>query len=611
MAAERISEVQLRQVLLVQAIETSQSSSFTPEQQLGAAVAALSARSDSELLAQRAACLSRDLPEGLRPWLSSGGIPRVLAPGVFVLCLLLGLSANYLGGDQQFHVVYNPVSLLLIWNLLAYIALLWAGARSAHAPAIAVAVVPESDPRTPGENPARAASTAVRPPWWLRRLLPKLWPRYLAWRHGLEQSRQQARQWQQVGVSFINLYLVAAGPLLRTQLRLLLHLAALALSIGAVAGLYLHGLFAEYFAVWRSTFVAEPATIAVLLNLLLAPAALLLDGSLIQLDAVRDLLGPGGAPASAWLHKLALMSAMLVLVPRGLLVLHLHRARARQAGDLKLDLSQAYFRQVLEHTRLRHIDRIRDGLATEIRQQIAELAEQLADYVETGLFDLRIDPQLREFRQHGGRVDQLEAAIRDQTLAFEPALQEAINQQQREFTLQVQARLQAVIGREWAIARSPDLVAQTSGSTRRFGAAMGEAVAGDVTGAIGVVVTTAVSAAVGSISGGIGKGIGIAILSHLLGASGPVGLLLGALLGLAGGGALYVLGKDRLKGKVKTWRIPAAVARMALRDVKLAQARASIGEAVRAQIAAELEPMVETIISTLLQGLPRDADKPA
>jgi hypothetical protein len=603
MSSSPVQEPELRQILLVRAIEETQADRFNAADQVAAAVAALSATTDVDVLAQRAAHLCRRLPALLRVWLRSGGLPAWLMIWVFLGCLAAGLSANYLGASGQFHIVYNPVSVLLLWNVLVYGLLVFNASRPRRvARHFDSQSVPE--PLAPEVAETTRPSALRRAPWWLRRFLPRLWQRYLAMRHGVAQSQRDWQRWQVLGQRYLELYIDRAGALLGAQMRLLLHLAALALSLGAVMGLYLNGLFAEYHAVWRSTFVADPNTVHFVVNLLLGPAALLLDGQLLGPAAIAQLMSSSGAPASAWLHKLALMSLLLVLLPRIGRVWSARRQMGRARRELSLPLDDAYFTQTLEHTQQRHVRRIREGLAEEIREEIVVLAMSLGKFVQLHLFDARIQPHLQQFRDKGGRIDALEQAIREDAQAFEPELQRAIKAEQDAFAQRTQARLYAMLGREIAVQQGSALAAANAPAWH-VGDDLGNAVAGDVSAAIGVVVATAVSAAVGSISGGIGKGIGIAIISHLLGASGPLGLLIGALIGLAGGGAVYVMGRDRLKGKVKSWRIPAAVARMALRESKLSQARTSIGEAVQEQIHAELAPAVETITNTLLAQLPR------
>ncbi len=596
-----ITEQALREILLVQALEEAQATELGEDDRSAAALSALGARSDEDILSRRAAYLCRCLPSSIKAWLFAGGLPAMAWAGISLLCFLLGLFANYLGPAGQFHIVYNPVSVLLLWNLLAY--LLLGLERLRRRPALRVPVYPaDSASMAKDHSPERPP---VSGNWWLRHALPGLWRRYLALRHGIAHTREQARRWSGLGQRYLALYLQAAGPLVSTQLRMVLHLSALTLSLGALAGLYLQGLFIEYHAVWRSTFISEPETIRGLLDVLLAPALWALDGQGLAMGEVMHLLAPEGAAASVWLHRLALMTGFVVLLPRAVLAGLARRRARRLAAALRLDLTTAYFEQILGEVRSQHIDRIRHGMADEIRGETAVLAESLADFVHQALFVERIRPELEKFRRHGGRLIDLEQAIEAQADAFAPILDRHLQEEQAEFGRNLQTRLYALIGREFAGLAAPGLRSEGLAPTQKLGGALGNAVAADLGGAIGLVVATTVSAAIASISGGIGKSIGIAVLSHLLGTSGPVGLLLGAALGLAGGGALYVVGKDALRERLRHWRTPAPVARMALRDTKLTEAGAEIAATVKAQVEAELAPMTERIIDALLAQLPQ------
>jgi hypothetical protein len=101
----------------------------------------------------------------------------------------------------------------------------------------------------------------------------------------------------------------------------------------------------------------------------------------------------------------------------------------------------------------------------------------------------------------------------------------------------------------------------------------------------------------------MGKSLGIAILSALLGTTGPIGLLIGGLLGLLGGGGAYLLARDRLSEAVKTWRIAASLARLALRDRKLEESRQAIYATVKKKVQTQLAPHVSTINEDFLRGL--------
>lgn len=594
-----LPDADLRQILLARAVEESASSELDERARRAAALASLSAGDDGEVLTLRARHLCRELPMGTRAWLRAGLLPDAAVWAIFAVCVLVGLSANYLGGDGQFHIVYNPVSLLLMWNLLAYGLLAFGRIRPAQR-------VSMPAPAAPPEVEAAELSHAPPAPWWLRRMLPGLWQRYLRLRYQLHHSREQARRWSALGQQYLRYYAEAAAAALRGQLRMLMHLSALGLTLGALIGLYVQGLFTEYHALWRSTFIEDPDTVRTLVTILLGPAAMLLDGAWPSLDDVRQLASPAGAPASRWLHKLALMALMVVILPRGVLFV---RARQRFLADsqvMELDLGDSYFRHTLLHTREDHVKRIREGMAAEIQAEIEQLSADLAGTVRIELFQGRILPLLRAFRDSGGKLADLEADIASATRAFEPILARQVDRRQLAFSQALQGRLYALIGREFPDLELPLLGDRTSASARQIGARLGDGVAADVGGAIGVAVTTTVSAAIGSLSGGIGHSIGIAVISHLFGTTGPVGLMIGAGLGLAGGAAIYVMGKDRLRARLKTWRTPAPLARMALRERKLDAAGEQIARAVEDQIQGELAPMIDAITDALLARLPRE-----
>ena len=75
---------------------------------------------------------------------------------------------------------------------------------------------------------------------------------------------------------FWSLWLDAAGALPATGLRRLFHAAAAALAVGAVAGMFVRGIFFDYAMVWRSTFIRDPESAALALRAAFGPAALAL-----------------------------------------------------------------------------------------------------------------------------------------------------------------------------------------------------------------------------------------------------------------------------------------------------------------------------------------------
>lgn len=622
-----MDEPTLRAVLLVRAVE-EQAPALGQAHQDAACLAALGARSDSEMLGRRAVFLQGQLPSALRVWRFAPQLPGGGLSALLLIAFGVGMSSSYLGNAGQFHVMYNPVVALLCWNLFSYFLMggghlidgvrRMMGARRAPVAGDDEDASRSDQAAVDAEKNAASHTPGDAAPWWLRRLLPGVWQRYLRLRHGLHQGREDTRRWALVGQRYMDLYFDRAGRVLLARSRWHLHALAMALSLGAIAGLYLHGLFAEYHAVWRSTFIDDDATIGVLLNALLAPALLLQQGQWLDVVALEQLRAPGGAPAAVWLHRLALMTAMIILLPRAALAL-MHWRRCRQlAADLWLDPADTYVQEILLKTRQQHEHRIRHGMAAEIDEEVAQLALRLSAFVRESLFDRDVRPLLLEFRRQGGRLQDLEQAISLKTQGFEAPLNQEWQSMQQAFSQALQARLYALIGRNFPQVEMPALgpggqisvdrlragADGTDRSAVNLGGELGNVVAADLGSKIGLVVATAVSAATGSISGGLGKSIGIAVISHLLGTSGPIGLLIGAVIGLAGGGAAYVLGKDKLRERVKLWRTPAPLARMALSERKLDAMAEAMASAVEQALREQLAPMRTQIIDALLAELP-------
>jgi len=99
-----------------------------------------------------------------------------------------------------------------------------------------------------------------------------------------------------------------------------LHLAAAALALGLIAGLYVRGLVLRYEAGWESTFLGA-SQVRTILGLLYGPVAgwsgVDLPRTLQEVEALR--WPDGGGDAGPWIHLIALSLACCVVVPRLLL----------------------------------------------------------------------------------------------------------------------------------------------------------------------------------------------------------------------------------------------------------------------------------------------------
>jgi hypothetical protein len=606
-AEARFNEREALQLLLVKALEEEQPAAFGPDTLAGAALAAQNEESDAVLLEKRAAALFFHLPKPLKrlDWIAL--LPENwLAPSL-LLAFLAGIASNYIGSAGQIHVVYNPTVLLLLWNLGVYAVLLWCrlfrakASRSVKTTSDLPGDATESV-RIPDEYEEHVRGREPLVTRGARYLVPGLWAGCNRWYLGFQARRAGLKNAGRVLGNFFEQYFRVARPVFIARAEFFLHLCAIGLTLGAIAGIYFRGLFFEYRAVWRSTFITDPSVVGVLLNTFLLPASLILDGAPISSASIENLLKPAGDAAAPWLHKLALSAFLFVCVPRVILA-SLAAKRARSAaGRIEIDLAKPYFAETIRRVRESHRDRLREEATIEIRAQIAKLAESLGVCVRDRFFDCHVLPTVIAFRNAGGRIDELELEIQRQAASFQPELLHYLSVANMDFQRTLEERLRKILGRRIFEERLTIGEASVS-KPEAFGTTLTGSVAGVFADSIGIGVTAAVSAGVATISGGMGKSLGIAILSSLLGTSGPIGLLLGALLGLVAGGAAYWLGKDRLTGTVKQWKIPAGLLKAALRDSQLQETREKVYETVKSEVQQKLEPSTFEITNQLVAGL--------
>lgn len=225
--------------------------------------------------------------------------------------LLAGLLGDATGAGRFVNVLAPPLLGLIAWNLAMYAALAVSRIRGMTAP--------------------------LRSPFAL------LWMRLIRARLRRAESGRPA-----IANRFAAAWSQASMPLTGARLSRSLHLAAAALALGAIAGLYLRGLVFEYRAGWASTFL-EPDQVRALLAVLFGPASLLTGIELPdaeRLAAMRMPPGPGERAAD-WIHLQAATLALVVVLPRLALALVEHRRAHRMAESIKVPLRDPYFAALL------------------------------------------------------------------------------------------------------------------------------------------------------------------------------------------------------------------------------------------------------------------------
>jgi hypothetical protein len=122
-----------------------------------------------------------------------------------------------------------------------------------------------------------------------------------------------------------------------------LHMAAIAMIIGVVVGMYVRGIALEFRVTWESTWLSA-AGVQRLLDVVLGPAALVLG---VQVPDVVALKSPLDGPAGTWLHLYAVSALLLVAVPRFILAMFEAWRSIRLKRNLPVDLEEGYYRRIL------------------------------------------------------------------------------------------------------------------------------------------------------------------------------------------------------------------------------------------------------------------------
>jgi hypothetical protein len=405
---------------------------------------------------------------------------------------------------------------------------------------------------------------------------------------------------------FVRCWLGMMRPALEPALRCLLHLGAIGLALGAIAGMYVRGLFFAYDVVWRSTFLHDPGTIARLCDVLLAPGALVLGRALPGPTDVAALLSDAGSPAGPWIHLYAATVAVVVGLPRAGLAAASAFAFRRALNCVRLDRRDPYVREVLRLAAGLDAREVRQSIEHDVRAACERFADEIAAFVAAELYDRRIVPAIEAFRDSGGTLAELESQLHACCRTFEATLATEVARAQRALEARLAQQIAWRLGEvepEDAIAGERVRAAVDTASSSA-GAALSDQVGGVLVTGVGGAVAAAVAVVAGTVSGGFGHALGTALLVGLV-HSGPVGWLLGALGGGTLAGAGLYLGRERLRDGMKRVALPPFAAKAALwrfGSIKAA-GREQCVRTVRQAIGGELEQVAQRISERIWQRL--------
>jgi len=247
-----------------------------------------------------------------RPWVGTA---------VVAAAFVVGAAVDRIGGAERINLLAPPVFGLLVWNLAVYAIL--AAALLRRAPAgggpLRRALV-----RLSGGADAAAPDIALR---------------------GRGRDAAGAALAAAIG-SVTRAWAALAAPLYGARAARILHLAAAALALGLIAGLYVRGLAFEYRATWESTFLDAPA-VRRLLAVALAPGAFATGLPVPEVRHVAAIRAPASENAALWLHLMAATVAVVVVIPRAALAAVAWLIERRRAARMRVPLDAPYFQRLL------------------------------------------------------------------------------------------------------------------------------------------------------------------------------------------------------------------------------------------------------------------------
>ncbi len=271
----------------------------------GAAADALIARRAS-LAVERLASRDKRVPR----LLASVAWPAWIGWAIPVLAFAAGAAADSIGAGRRVNLLAPPLLALLAWNLAVYVVILVRGSWGLV------------DSRARGLGP-------------VARLLARL----------AHVTGAAPKRGGKAAADFVADWMQASAGLTAARIGRVLHAAAAAFALGALAALYLRGIAFEYRAGWESTFLEAPAVHA-LLNSILGPAAALTGIALPDVAGYAKLRfsAGDGVIAAPWLHLYAMTVGMVVFLPRLLLALGNRWLESRLSSRFPLPIDEPYYR---------------------------------------------------------------------------------------------------------------------------------------------------------------------------------------------------------------------------------------------------------------------------
>lgn len=318
-----MNEASARHVVLIRALETSEGA----DSPWSAADAAWATRAAGEVvgegadadrfLARRGQLAMEKLGDRDKAFrrLATGRHWRPWVGSVLVaLSFALGILMDAVGPTRYVNLLAFPLLGLIAWNLLVYVGILVHGLT----------------------DPFRSARPKKGVVW---RAVARLGG-------ALHEGAGDAGQGTP-GTRFRTEWARVSAPLTARRVGRVLHLAAMAFALGAIAALYTRGLVLHFQAGWESTFL-DAGQVHQALSLILGPASSLTGLPIPDADHLATLRFPDnpGENAAPWIHLFATTLALTVVLPRAVLALLSGFAARHLERHFPLPLTDSYFQNL-------------------------------------------------------------------------------------------------------------------------------------------------------------------------------------------------------------------------------------------------------------------------
>ncbi len=592
-----LSEDQIAKIILIRSVEESDPRAL-PQSNSGEAFDGTGqVHVGVDWLEKRASYLFERLSTRYQLLIELARVPAQWSVPLYLIAFVGGVASNLLGPTAEIHVVRNPVFLLVLWNLGVYTCLLLfrflprqrlsTGAADLSSGSKEQAILID--------RVARAGSKFT-PSWPLRFVMPRLWRFFQCLTVGFGEPKAYG----EVLSRFNSNWLQVGAPLSTARWRVSLHVGALMIAIGAIGGMYCRGLFYDYRVSWASTFITREQSVEWLVKVVFGPSLFvskMLGLDLAQQISVARLFTAEGDAAEGWIHLFAITVVLGIVIPRTLLALWQWQkiSRFRRGMNLPLD---GYYGRLIESP-------IRSVIDKQIEIGAARFAYDVAKFVGDALYKRRIVPPLRAFRQQGGKIADLKLELHRTAAAFLPELESYITATAAPaFQKDLAARAGELInsiGAEFTISKPAIAFNGVRIDTMERAQA---GIADVVSAAIGVSVAASISLTFATVGGGLGSELGIAIISTLLGTTGPVGFVIGLVAGAIAAAAAWWFGKDSIAAAVNNLRLPAAVVKTALWESRfqrlIDQGHAQCEESVRVEVGKRLTTLQPEIAEGIM-----------